>query len=59
MEDVDATREEAYAVKAEEDREEQPEELPQEAHACDVSKARNAQGERRVTKLLIGAATVY
>ena len=59
MEDLDAKRAEAYADTVEEDREEQPEELPQEAHACDVSQARNAQGERCVTKLLIGAATVY
>ena len=57
MEDVDATRQEAYADLAEVEREEQPEELPQEAHACDVSQARNAQGERCVTKLLIGAST--
>ena len=59
MEDVDATREEAYGEIAEEEREEQPEELPQEAHACDISQARNAQGERCVTKILIGTATVY
>ena len=57
-EDVDAKRAEAYADTVEEDREEQLEELPQEAHAYGVSQARNALGERCRTRLLNGAAIV-
>ena len=56
---MDAKRAEAYAKTVEEDREEQPEELLQEAHACGVSQAMNALGERCRTELRTGIETVY
>ena len=52
-------RAEAYADTAEKDREEQPEELPQEAHACGVSQAKDTLGKGCRTELRTGIVTVY
>ena len=56
---MDAEQAEAYADTVAVDREEQPEDLPQEAHACGVSQAKNALGEGCRTRLRIGTAKVY
>ena len=56
---MDAERAEAYADTVEVDHEEQPEKLPQEAHACVTSQAKSALSARCATGLGIGDANVY
>ena len=56
---MDAGQAEAYADRAAVDREEQPEELPQEAHAYGTSQAKSALGARCPKRFLIGNASVY